>query len=129
MFFIGSLGFSSWVDLSVFFTFYNSQNLLPRPKVPSPSYLRTTPVFSPRIKARAVVSFSLKLGLPRRVRERVLGGLFLRFLESFFGSKVLFFFVRNSWVLLGSVVSAQELIFARRISQYSSWGSRHRRGQ
>lgn len=36
------------------------------------------------------------LRLPRRVRERVVGGLFLRFLEAFFGSKVFFFFIRNA---------------------------------
>lgn len=34
--------------------------------------------------------------LPRRIRERVLGGLFLRFLEFLFGGQIFFFFVRNS---------------------------------
>lgn len=75
------------------------------------------------------LAFKPTLKLPRRIRERVVGGLFLRFLEAFFGSKVFFFFIRNAWALLGSLVFLQEHLFARRISQYSNWGARHRRGQ
>jgi hypothetical protein len=63
------------------------------------------------------------------VRERVLGGLFLRFLEVFLGSKVFFFFVRSIWAHLGQLVLAQEYLFARRISQYGSSGTRHRKSQ
>ena len=87
--------------------------------LPTPHYLSPLKL-PPRLGARSTPSVPTKLCLPRRVRERVLGGLFLRFLESFFGSKVLFFFIRDAWTLLGPLVRTQEHIFARRISQYSS---------
>jgi hypothetical protein len=113
----------------VLLVFYGGQHLLPRPGILPRFFHPQAP--APLVTSRAKVTApSLsKLCLPRRVRERILGGLFLRFLEAFFGSKVLFFFIRNAWVLLGPLVTTQEFIFARRISQYSSWGARHRRGQ
>jgi hypothetical protein len=72
---------------------------------------------------RPVFGFSL----PRRIKERLFGGLFLRFLESFFGAQVFFFFVRNAWLNLASSILTQEYLFAKRISQYGSSGLRHRK--
>lgn len=61
-------------------------------------------------------------------RDRLFSDIFLRFLESFWGGRVLFIFVRNLWFSLSSVVFVQEHIFARRIVQYASRALRHQRG-
>ncbi len=64
----------------------------------------------------------------RKIQERVLGDIFLRFLESFFGTRVLFFFTRNLWLQLNNFVFLQESIFSRRINQYSGLSIRKKRG-
>lgn len=65
---------------------------------------------------------------PKKIQERIFGDLFLRFLESFFGTKVLFFFVRNLWLHFNVFIFCQETIFSKRILQYSRLASRKKRG-
>jgi hypothetical protein len=66
---------------------------------------------------------------PRKIKERIFGDLFLRFFESFFGSKVFFFFVRNLWVHYNNFIFVQEYLFAKRICQYGSYAMKKKNGQ
>jgi hypothetical protein len=83
----------------------------------------------PRLSRPPFQALGVSAALPRRIRERVLGGLLLRFLESLLGSKVFFFFVRSMWACLGPSVLVQESLFARRIIQYGGAGLRHKKSQ
>ena len=92
---------------------------------PPSVYLTGSPFPRPRTTPRRSraghTSASLK-------RDRLFSDIFLRFLESLLGGRVLFIFVRNMWFSLSLAVFIQEHIFARRIVQYASRALRHQRG-
>lgn len=84
-FYLFSFGQRGLFVSSYFYTLNLGSSFWPT-RAPIPAYLK---------EANKVLTRPT-LRLPRRVRERIVGGLFLRFLEAFFGSKVFFFFVRNA---------------------------------